>query len=185
MEEGKQRWGNTLEVNTFENLFSDLLCNKTKSLQLCSHVEEKRNISRQCILQQDIKDHSSLSSKHAHRARTTNTATQHWFQFCALLCMFCSIPQTQDCKSLKSMSIYNTRALHSVCVCTSTWRNCDSPRRLSTAFWQIDGSGVWIPPCSQTAPTIEDKNEKSESRYFNHHRKTITFLPVAFQNWQK
>lgn len=51
----------------------------------------------------------------------------------------------------------NKLALWCVFECgISTWRNCDSPHRLSTAFWQIDDSGAWIPPCSQTAQSIKE-----------------------------
>lgn len=55
----------------------------------------------------------------------------------------------------------------------STWRNCDSPHRLSTAFWQLGDSRVWIPLYSQTAPSIKH----------NISEKKNVFLTVKRAHW--
>lgn len=44
-----------------------------------------------------------------------------------------------------------------------TWRSCDSPHRPSTAAWQIDGSGAWIPRCSQTVPSVIHQLQREHS----------------------
>lgn len=63
-----------------------------------------------------------------------------------------------------------------------TWRNCDSPHRLSTAFWQIDDSGAWIPPCSQTAPSI---NETTIRTFIHHRRSNIKQSVISVMLTQK
>lgn len=59
----------------------------------------------------------------------------------------------------------------------STWRNCDSPHRLSTAAWQIDDSGAWIPRCSQTALSVVNQSQKE--RFLKKKRETVCCASLA------
>lgn len=56
---------------------------------------------------------------------------------------------------------------------SSTWRNCDSPHRLSTAAWQIDDSGAWIPRCSQTALSVVNQSQKERFKKKKERRRGI------------
>lgn len=62
----------------------------------------------------------------------------------------------QSGKPISSRSTAQVYFAVSLRVCASTWRNCDSPHRLSTAFWPIYDSAVWIPLCFRTAPSFKE-----------------------------
>lgn len=63
-------------------------------------------------------------------------------------------------------SMKNTGRLMLITSCFSafncTWRSCDSPRRPSTAAWQIDDSGAWIPRCSQTVLSVNNQFQRED-----------------------
>lgn len=138
-------------------------------------MQERRGCFQTSPLQQDIKAYSPLlhikTCRHTLAAMLANSSFYvHMHQSV--------LPQVSDNRylttcfdtintrmSIPKILVYMCSTCSSKCVCVSvcisTWRNCDSLHRLSTAFWQIGDSGVWIPPCSQTALSVKETKRKT------------------------
>lgn len=69
---------------------------------------------------------------------------------------FCPLAQKRNFSSVWKMQDACFSAFN------GTWRSCDSPRRPSTAAWQIDDSGAWIPRCSQTVLSVNNQLQRED-----------------------
>lgn len=115
--------------------------------QMCKHEHYKR-----CCVAVSMVTYSRWDMLSSHISLDTSDSTG-W-----------TIPVYPKLQTVTLMSRSSILLLYceGISVHVSTWRNCDSPHRLSTAFWQLCDSGVWIPLCSQTAPSIEETQSQRQ-----------------------